>query len=96
MREVIIDLVLSISDDSGLRDGVDSGTGSLQEGQLHGASRRNSGSLLMPETSLVAPSLANRAPKREPPSRDPFPADAAWVENLESWVLFNVSCNPKA
>ena len=46
------DPVLSISDDSGLRDRVDGGTGSLQEGQLHGASRRNSGSLLMPEDRL--------------------------------------------
>ena len=51
-EDVISDLVLSISDDSGLRDGVDGGTGSLQEGQLHGASRRNSDSLLMPEHLL--------------------------------------------
>ena len=46
------DLVFSISDDSGLRDGVDGGTGSLQEGQLHGASLRYSGSLLIPEHLL--------------------------------------------
>ena len=46
------DLAFSISDDFGLRDGVDGRTGSLQEGLLHGASRRNSGSLLMPEHRL--------------------------------------------
>ena len=46
------DLIFSISDDSGLRDGVDVGTWSLQEGQLHSTSRRNSGSLLMSEHRL--------------------------------------------
>ena len=51
-EEDACDLVCSMSDDSGLRDGVDGGTGSLQEGQLHGASLRNSGSLLMPEHLL--------------------------------------------
>ena len=51
-EEDTCDLVCSMSDDSGLRDGVDGGTGSLQEGQLHGASLRNSGSLLMPEHLL--------------------------------------------
>ena len=51
-EEDTCDLVCSMSNDSGLRDGVDGGTGSLQEGQLHGASLRNSGSLLMPEHLL--------------------------------------------
>ena len=44
----------------------------------------------------MTPLFADRTPEREPPSRDPFPADATWVENLGSWVLFYVTCRPKA
>ena len=45
-EDAINDLILHIRR---LWDGVDGGTGSLQEGHLHGAERRNSGSERMPE-----------------------------------------------
>ena len=44
----------------------------------------------------MTPLFVDRTPEREPPSRDPFPADATWVENLGSWVLFYVTCRPNA
>ena len=89
------DLVCSISDWlQGLRDGVDGGTGSLQEGQIYGANRRNSGSDSWPRSnSWCHHPFTNRPLEREPPSCDPFPADAAWVDvDLGSWVLFYVTC----
>ena len=44
----------------------------------------------------MTPLFTDQAAEREPPFCDPFPADAAWVENLGSWVLFYVTCRPKA
>ena len=48
-EDVLNNLVFSISDDSGLRDGVEGGTGLLQEEQLHDSNRRNSALELMLE-----------------------------------------------